>query len=151
MQGVLLAAAAPAVMDDSNGSIAAGMSRGALLTREEFAQRADARCRRLNEFWATTGNPKTLAGIDRQMDVVVPALWRAWSDQTDLVPPQEEELVAMRWMGGMAAFARDIDAVGRAASRRDQRGVQAAFRRSEGHAGEAAQLSKQLGMRVCFQ
>lgn len=151
VQGVLLAAAAPAVMDESNGSMAAGMSREKALTGEEFARRADERCRRLNEFWATTGNPKTLAGIDRQMDAVVPALWRAWRDQTNLVPPAEQELAAMRWMGAMAAFARDIDAVGQAASRRDEGAVQAAFRRSEAHAGESAQLSKRLGLQVCFQ
>jgi hypothetical protein len=151
VQGALVAAAAPAVMDDSKGSMATGMSRDERLTRQEFAQSADERCRRLNEFWATTGNPKTLAGIDQQMDVLVPAVWQAWSDQTDLVPPEEEELVAMRWMGVMAAFARDIDAVGRAASRRDEPGVKAAYRRSGAHARESGQLSKQLGMQVCFQ
>jgi hypothetical protein len=54
-------------------------------------------------------------------------------------------------MHAMAAVGRDFEAVRAAASRRDAKAIQRANANVGTHAAQSGQLSKQLGMRVCFQ
>lgn len=65
VEAVVIAAVAPAVMS-STGSMSA-------MSPAQFAQQADANCRALTQRIAPLGNPTTLPGITRKLDVVVPA------------------------------------------------------------------------------
>lgn len=151
LEAIAIAVIAPFVMedsDDANGGPA--MSAGSF-SRTEFAQRADANCAELNTFIGTLGNPKTPAGIERQMDRLLPEFWQAIVTQGELQAPPDQQATAGQWMQSMTAFGRDYEALRAAASRRDTRAMQRANASAGAHANESARLSKELGMRVCFQ
>jgi hypothetical protein len=149
VQGVVLAAVAPAVMDDDGGSTSA-MQPSAQLTKAEFARRADATCDRLNKFAATLGNPTTLPGTASKLDRLTPAAWNARRQEGLLRAPPEARPVAGRWMNAMRSYVSSLEAVRFAARRGDQEGVNAASRLVNRHGQEAGRLSSQLGMKVCF-
>jgi hypothetical protein len=148
VQGVVLAAVAPAIMDDG-GSMSAMQSSGQL-TKAEFARRADANCTRLNKFAATLGRPTTLSGTAKMLDGLMPALWNAWMQQGLLRPPPEDRPVVTRWMSAMRSYASSLEGVRYAARRGDQEGMNAANGLVNRHAQEGGRLSSQLGMKVCF-
>jgi hypothetical protein len=149
VQGVVLAAVAPAIMDDDRGSMSA-MQSTAQLTKAEFARRADANCTRLNKFAATLGNPTTLRGTANKLDRLTAVAWDAWRQQGLLRPPLEQRQVAVRWMNAMRSYVGSLEGVRHAARRGDQEGVNAANRLVNRHAKEGGRLSSQLGMKVCF-
>jgi hypothetical protein len=147
VEGVIVAALAPVVMDESSMSVS-GIER---LSREEFARRADDNCRRFGDFAASLGNPTTLPGIAKQFDELVPAFWKAYGDQGLLVPPRSRQERAMAWMNAMALYGRELEALHGAAKRSDQTAVNAAGARLVPLEERNQQLAAQLGMRVCFQ
>jgi len=122
---------------------------GPRLTRAEFARRADANCRRLGRAAAGLGNPKTLPGVTRQLDALMPMFWQAYGRQGLLAPPAGEEPATVQWMNAMAAVGSDLENTQRAASRGDAGGVRAAQTRAAEHDKRVAQLSAQLGMQIC--
>lgn len=151
LEAIAIAIIAPFVMEDAadtNGSPA--MSSGSL-SSTDFAQRADAICSEVDRFAATLGNPKTPAGIERQMDRLLPELWRKILAQGELEPPPDQQATAGRWMNAMGAVGRDYEALRAAASRRDTNAMERANASAGAHAEESARLSKELGLRVCFQ
>jgi hypothetical protein len=147
LEAVAAGVAAPFVMDTDDSSMGLAMSSGSA----DFAKRADANCSALNAYIATLGNPKTPGGIERQMDRLLPAFWRAIVAQSELAAPREQQTEAREWMHAMAAFGGDYESLRAAASRRDAQGMKRANANANAHATEAASLSKQLGLRVCFQ
>jgi hypothetical protein len=160
VQGVASALVAPFVMDedeDRDGSPAmaspAAMSGGTEnpLSREEFVRQADANCRELGQFAAALGNPTTSAGIARKMDRMMPEFWSRIAAQARLTPPMSQGAMAEQWMNAMAAVGSDFEALRNAAKRKDMAALQAANRSSAVHSKEAARLSSQLGLKVCFQ
>jgi hypothetical protein len=150
LEAIAVAVIAPFVMDSSDkkrGTSAMGSgSSGAA-----FAQRADANCSALYAYIGTLGNPKTPAGIERQMDRLLPEFWRKIVAQGELAPPTNQQATTRQWMHAMTAFGREYELLRAAASRRDAQGMKRANASANVHATEAASLSKQLGLRVCFQ
>lgn len=149
VQGVVLAAVAPAVMDDGDGSTSA-MQPSTELTKAEFARQADANCADVYEFAATLGKPTTLPATANMLDRLLPAFWNAWLEQGLLRPPPEERQVARQWMGAMRSYASSLEGVRYGARWGDQQRVNAANALVNRHAQEAGGLSSQLGMTVCF-
>ena len=149
-EAIAAGAVAPFVMDTKDSNKASAMSSGSL-SATEYARQADANCQKFGEFAATLGSPTTPGGIERQMDRMLPALWRAYVSQQDLEPPAEKQETAKQWMHAMAAFAGDNEALRAAAARADKRTMARANASAGTHATDASRLSKELGMRVCFQ
>jgi hypothetical protein len=150
VEGVLLAAIAPMIMDDGDGDSMSASQSSAELTKEDFARRADRNCARLNEFAETLGNPTTLSGTAKKLDRLMPALWDAWMQEGMLRPPREQRAVVSRWMSAMRSYASSLEGVRYAARRRDQDAMNAANLLVNRNAQEAGVLSSQLGMTVCF-
>ena len=150
VQGAVLAALAPAVMDNGDGSMSA-MQPSAPLTKAEFARQADANCAAVYEFAATLGKPTTLPATANMLDRLLPAFWNAWLEQGLLRPPPEERQVARQWMGAMRSYASSLEGVRYGARWGDQQRVTAANAFVNRHAQEAGGLSSQLGMKVCFR
>jgi hypothetical protein len=151
LEAIAIVIVAPFVMKSNKSTsgtsaMSSGSSGGA-----DFAQRADANCNALSSYAATLGNPKTPAGIERQMDRLLPEMWRAYVRQQDLPPPSDQQGTARDWMHAMAAFIEDYESLRAAASRRDAKGMQRANANANAHAETSSRLSKELGMRVCFQ
>jgi hypothetical protein len=151
LEAIPIAVIAPFVMEDSDdANNGPAMSAGSL-SRVEFAQRADANCAELNTFIATLGNPKTPAGIERQMDRLLPELWQGIVAHGELEAPPDQQATARQWMRSMTAFGREYEALRAAASRRDTSAMQRANATASLHADESGRLARELGMRVCFQ
>jgi len=153
--GVLLgvvgiAVVAPFVMKSDDMGGASAMSAGTL-SREEFARRSDANCREFGEFAARLGNPQAPAGIERFMDRFLPEFWRALLAQGQLAPPRDEQATAKKWMNAMAAYGRDQEAASRRGLAPRREGDRPRKREREHACNGSAHLSKELGMRVCFQ
>jgi hypothetical protein len=151
LEAIAIAVIAPFVMEDSDDASTGSAMSASSLSRTDFAQRADANCAELNTFIATLGNPKTPAGIERQMDRLLPEFWLAIVDQGELEAPPEQQSTAGQWMRSMAAVGREYEALRVAASRRDTSAMQRANASAGSHADESGRLGKELGMRVCFQ
>jgi hypothetical protein len=148
VEGVLLAAVAPAVMNEED--MPATIAGAPRLTKEEFARRADANCRQLDEFAAALGEPKTLTATAAYFERLLPEARKAYVAQGTLVPPEGLEDEAMRWMNAMALTQTQIDIARQAAERGDQAAVDEAFERTGPPAGAAGNLSREFGMKVCF-
>jgi hypothetical protein len=151
LEAIAIGVIAPFVMDSDMVQGVTGMTAGYGLSRAEYARRADANCQRFAQFAATLGNPKTPAGVARQIDRMLPTFWRSYVDQQDLPPPTDQREPAQQWMHAMAAFGGDNEALRAAAARADKGGMARANASAADHAAEAFRLSKELGMRVCFQ
>ncbi len=150
LEAIAVAVIAPFVMEPSDkkrrtSAMGSGSSGAA------FVQKADANCSALSAYIGTLGNPKTPAGIERQMDRLLPELWRRIIAQGELAPPPKQQANAQQWMHAMAAFGGDYESLRAAASRRDAQGMKRANASANVHATEAGGLSKKLGLRVCFQ
>jgi hypothetical protein len=124
---------------------------GMRLTRAEYARQADANCTRVGNYWASLGNPKTLPGTVKMLDLVMPVFLNGLVNQGMLVPPTAERAVAARWMDAMASHLGSLESVRAAASLGDQDGVDAANALGDRYVKESAKLSSQLGMKVCYQ
>lgn len=151
LEAIAIAVIAPFVMEDADDTNGGPAMSSVSLSSTDFAQRADANCSELNSFIATLGNPKTPAGIERQMDTLLPEFWRKILAQGELEPPPDRQATAGQWMNAMGAFGRDYEALRAAASRRDMNAMERANASAGVHAKDSARLSKELGLRVCFQ
>jgi hypothetical protein len=151
LEAIAIAVIAPFVMEDADGTNGGRAMSAGSLSSTDFAQRADANCSELYSFIATLGNPKTPAGIERQMDRLLPEFWRRILAQGELEPPSDQQATAGQWMNAMGAFGRDYEALRAAASGRDTNAMERANASAGAHAKESARLSKELGLRVCFQ
>jgi hypothetical protein len=150
-EAIAIGIVAPFVMKSNKSTsgtsaMSSGSSGGA-----DFAQKADGNCSALNSYVATLGNPKTPAGIERQMDQLLPAFWRKIVAQGELAVPPDKQPTARKWMHAMAAVGGDYEALRAAAARRDAAAMGRANSSAGAHATDAARLSKELGMHVCFQ
>ena len=142
VQGVVLAAVAPAVMD--NG--------GMQLTKGEFARQADANCAGLNKFATTLGPyPTALPAQAKWLERFLPTGWDAIVQQGMLVAPPQEQAVARQWMKAMTSSMSSNEALRAAASLGDKEGVKAANALGSRYSKESATLSSRLGLKVCFQ
>ena len=112
---------------------------------------ADLNAEAGDKFAATLGNPKTLPGTAKMLDRLMPAFWNAWLRQGLLQPPPEERSLAGQWMNAMKSYGSSLESVRADASRGDKEGVNAANALANRRAQEAATLSSQLGMNVCFR
>jgi len=151
LEGVVIAAVAPVVMGTSNGSMSAMSPGQQPLTSAEFAQRADANCRALNRRLAPLGNPKTLPGIARKLDVALPEFSAALRKQGSLRPPVAEQARASQWMAAMTRYSHDLEGIRAAAMSGNAASVAKANQRLGKVGAEAGTLSKELGQTYCFQ
>jgi hypothetical protein len=144
LEGIVIAAVAPAVMTNSNASTSA-------MSANQFAQQADANCRALAQQLSSLGNPKTLPGIARKLDVVIPAVSMALRAQAALQPPAGKEGLTKQWMQGMTRYRNQLTSLRTAAKSGNGDAVTAANQRVGVIGGEDGRLSKRLGLGYCFQ
>ena len=119
------------------------------LSKEEYARRADAVCRRYNEATRAFGTPRSMRALARVANRSLPFLDRAIRDLRALKPPKDEEHVARTWLRQLSRLRGDVVRIRDRARANDARGVRtvvpAATRRNE----RFTELATQLGMTVC--
>jgi hypothetical protein len=121
------------------------------LSREGYAQRADAVCRRYNAATRGLGSPQSMPALAKVAARSLPHLDRAIRDLDALRPPKDEEITARAWLRQLRLLRGDVVRIRDRARANDAKGVQAvvpaATRRNQGF----SQLASQLGMSVCNQ
>lgn len=121
------------------------------LSKEEYAQRADAVCRRYNDATSGLGSPQSMPALAKVAARSLPHLDRAIRGLRALKPPKDEVATARDWLRQLTLLRGDVVRIRDRARANDAKGVQAvvpaATRRNE----RFAELATQLGMIVCNQ
>jgi len=131
--------------------VAAGCGSGGekRLSREEYAKRADAVCRRTNRLTEAPGDISSMPALARFADRTLKPLDRALADLRTLRPPADEQATVDAWLRQLARLRADAVQIRDRARANDAHGVStvalAATRRNE----RSKQLATQLGMSVC--
>jgi hypothetical protein len=128
---------------------ACGSSGSHRLTREEYAQRADAICARYQHLTTALAAP----GTTRQLAVVagktLSLLDKARAELARLRPPLMEQRLASRWVASIAVLRRDVVELRDRASANDLLGVRRVVRPATRHNRQSDRLASRLGMSVC--
>jgi hypothetical protein len=128
---------------------ACGSSGSHRLTREEYARRADAICSRYQRLTTALAVPSTT----RQLGVVagrtLRLLDKARSDLVRLRPPENEQLLARRWLDSIDLLRSDVLRLRDRASANDLLGVRRVVRPASRHNRATDHLAARLGMTVC--
>src|SRR5919198_2311130 len=78
------------------------------LSKEEYARRADAVCRRYNAATRSLGLPQSMPGLAKVADRSLPHLDRAIRDLRALRPPEDEESTARSWLRQLSLLRGDV-------------------------------------------
>jgi hypothetical protein len=119
------------------------------LSKEDYAQRADAVCRRTNRLTQSPGDVSSMPALARFAERTLKPLDRALSDLRALRPPEEEQATVDTWLRQLSLLRADAGRIRDRARENDAHGVTtvaiAATRRNE----RFKALAAQLGMTVC--
>lgn len=119
-----------------------------------FPRAADANCAALGKLIAPLGNPKTLPGIVHKLTIAIPAFTMALRAQAELVTfdtPAGKATVVSKWMAAMTRYLHQMNKVKTDAAAGNAGAMTKANTQLTTSGGQAASLSKRLGLRVCFQ
>jgi hypothetical protein len=133
-------------------AIASGTQQHAM--SRNFAKNADANCAALNAQMAPLGNPKSFSGIAHKLSIAIPAFTMALRAQAELVTfdtPAGDTTLASKWMSSMASYLHEMTAIRAGAAAAHAGLVTSANAKLTAIGAQAASLSKQLGLQVCFQ
>jgi hypothetical protein len=122
---------------------------GKRLSREEYAQKADAICaegNRKTDKLPSPANLQELADVsDRTRDILADAI----DDLRKLEPPSDEQKLVDQWLAQLKTLTDDLAEIRDKARASDLQGVQATAERAQAHNDRANELGTTLGMKVC--
>jgi hypothetical protein len=121
------------------------------LSKEEYAQRADAVCRRYNAATSGLGSPQSMPALGKVAARSLPHLDRAIRDLRALKPPEDEVATARAWLRQLTQLRGDVVRIRDRARANDAKGVQAVVPGATRRNARFAELATQLGMIVCNQ
>jgi hypothetical protein len=126
-----------------------GSSGEKRLSKEEFAQRADAVCRRTNRLTQPAAVPTTMPGLARLAEQSLPPLDRALRELRALRPPEDEEATVQAWLRQLHRLRADAARIRDRARANDAKGVQTVALAAQRVNDRFHELASQLGMKVC--
>jgi len=134
-------------------AFAAGCGSGGekRLSKEEYAKRADAVCRRYNEGTRPLGTPRSMPALAKVADRSLPLLDRAIRDLRALEAPEDEEATARAWVRQLSLLRSDVVRIRDHARANDARGVREVVPAAARRNARFSELATQLGMSVCNQ
>jgi hypothetical protein len=119
------------------------------LSREEYAQKADAICaegNRKTEQLPSPGNLPELADVtNKTLDILDDAL----NELRKLKPPKDEQKLVDQWFAQFETLKDDLAEIRDKARANDLAGVQEVAERAQNHNARANELGTTLGMSVC--
>jgi hypothetical protein len=132
-------------------ALAGGCSSGGekRLSKEEFARRADAICRRTNRVTQLATIPKTMPGLARLAERSLPPLDRALRELRALRPPEDEDATVRAWLRQLRRLRADAVRIRDRARENDAKSVQTAALAAQQVNDRFHELANQLGMDVC--
>jgi len=126
-----------------------GGSKGDRLTREQYADKADAICTKYKQKTDALSRPATLSDLADVADQVLPLLRNARGELRALRPPQDEQTQASAWLDQFDVIIADVEKIRDKAKQNDSAAVQAAAAPALQHNQHANELAARLGMKVC--
>jgi hypothetical protein len=119
------------------------------LSKEEYAKRADAICRRTNRLTRPPGAVQSMPALARFADRTLPPLDRAIRDLRALRPPKDEGQTARAWLRQLSLLRADVVRIRNRARENNARGVRAVALAATARNERFHELATQLGMHVC--
>ena len=120
-----------------------------MLTRKEFAQKADAICARGKQKTQALATPTTLPQLARLADQTADVLNDALEDLRKLEPPAQERNLVDQWLAGVETLESDVREIGKRAGENDRGGVSALAAKAQKRNARVNALAARLGMTVC--
>lgn len=122
---------------------------GKRLSRQEFADKADAICALGNRETEKLPNPANLPELAEVSDKTIDILDDALNELRKLEPPEDEQKIVDQWLAQFETLKDDLAEIRDKARARDLAGVQAVAERAQAHNTRANELGTTLGMSVC--
>ena len=119
------------------------------LSRQQYAAKADAICRKYTARTNTLGHPTTLAGLAKTFDRGLPLLTKELAELRGLTPPKSEQKTVDEWLAQSEVLEHDLQEMRDKARARDMKGVQAAFGQATSNGRHGNQIATKLGLKVC--
>jgi hypothetical protein len=119
------------------------------LSREEFAQKADAICAEGNRRTEQLPTPANLSDLADVSDKTIDILDDALNELRKLEPPKDEQKIVDQWLAQFETLKDDLAEIRDQARANDIQAVQAIAERAQGHYTRANELGTTLGMKVC--
>jgi hypothetical protein len=126
-----------------------GGGGGDALTREQYAQKADAVCTKYKNKTDDLGNPANLSDLADVADKVIPILHDARNELRQLKPPANEEGTADDWLDEFDVIIDDVEKIRDKARDNDTAAVRRLAQPALEHDQKANDLATRLGMTVC--
>ena len=119
------------------------------LSKDDYADRADAICRTYNEKLRALGRPRNFEAIPKYVDRALPVARKGNSELRDLKPPKDEETTAREWLDQNQAVVAAMERLRDAAKKKDRAGIQATLSEASTASSAANRLARELGLKVC--
>ena len=126
-----------------------GGGSGERLTRDQYAEKADAICSKYKQKTDALERPSDLAGLAKIADQTVSILHDARGEFRKLRPPANEQATADAWLDQFDLLIQDVEEIRDKAKANDVSAVQQIAQKSLEHNQRANELGSQLGMTVC--
>ncbi len=131
-------------------ALAAGCSGGdSRLSKEEYAQQADALCTKYDAELAKLPSPQSLDALAAMAVQAKAIAAEGAAKLRALKPPKELESQANQWLARNDENVRDIEAMRAAAAAKDQTKVQEIARDAARNEAKADELARKLGLTAC--
>lgn len=119
------------------------------LSREEYAQQADAICAEGNRKTEQLPSPGNLSELADVTDETLVILDDALNDLRNLKPPRDQQKIVDQWLAQLETLTDDLQEIRDKARANDLRGVQEVAEKAQDHNARANELGTTLGMKVC--
>jgi hypothetical protein len=128
---------------------ACGGGGGETLTRQEYAQKADAICAKGKTKTSALPTPANLQELARVADQTLDALADARSDLEQLKPPPQERALANQWLAAIERLEGDVARIRDSAKANDRGAVLNQATQAQKRNTRANELATRLGLTVC--
>ena len=128
-----------------------GGSSGNRLTKEGYAAKADAVCKKYRKETSGLPNPSNIAELAIIADKTLPILDKAINELRALEPPADEQATADQWLAQFGKLKDDLQEIRDKAKTGDLQGVQAIVPRTKRDTAKSNELGTRLGFTVCNQ
>lgn len=122
---------------------------GETLTRQEYAQEADAICAKGNAKTKALPSPTNLHELARVADQTLDALAAARSELQKLNPPPQEQALADQWLASIKRLEEDVARIRDSAKANDRQAVFNQAAKTQKRNARSNELATRLGLKVC--
>jgi hypothetical protein len=122
---------------------------GETLTRQEYAQKADAICAKGKAKTSGLPTPGNLQELARVADQMLDTLGDARNDLEKLKPPPQERALAAQWLASIKTLEDDVARIRDHAKSNNRRAVYNEATKAQKRNARAKGLATRLGLTVC--